>query len=112
MSKIESNSFVVEAKPFNLGRTLAEVDDIVRFQAEQSGLRLYTDHDDVHDADLLGSALYLKKILVNLYSNAIKYNKPGGSITTRLVGGEPHRRHRGLCVHDPGYRQRYDAGLY
>ena len=84
MSKIESNSFVVEAKPFNLGRTLAEVDDIVRFQAEQSGLRLYTDHDDVHDADLLGSALYLKKILVNLYSNAIKYNKPGGSITTRL----------------------------
>lgn len=75
---------MVEAKPFNLGRTLAEVDDIVRFQAEQSGLRLYTDHDDVHDADLLGSALYLKKILVNLYSNAIKYNKPGGSITTRL----------------------------
>ena len=85
MSKIESNSFVVEAKPFNLGRTLAEVDDIVRFQAEQSGLRLYTDHDDVHDADLLGGALYLKKILVNLYSNAIKYNKPGGSITTRLA---------------------------
>ena len=84
MSKIESNSFVVEAKPFNLGRTLAEVDDIVRFQAEQSGLRLYTDRDDVHDANLLGSALYLKKILVNLYSNAIKYNKPGGSITTRL----------------------------
>ena len=84
MSKIESNSFVVEAKPFNLARTLVEVDDIVRFQAEQNGLRLYTDHDDVHDADLLGSALYLKKILVNLYSNAIKYNKPGGSITTRL----------------------------
>ena len=80
MSKIESNSFVVEAKPFNLGRTLAEVDDIVRFQAEQSGLRLYTDHDDVHDADLLGGALYLKKILVNLYSNAIKYNKDNGSI--------------------------------
>ena len=84
MSKIESNSFVVEAKPFNLARTLVEVDDIVRIQAEQSGLQLYTDHDDVHDADLLGSALYLKKILVNLYSNAIKYNKPGGSITTRL----------------------------
>lgn len=84
MSKIESNSFVVDAKPFNLARTLVEVDDIVRIQAEQSGLQLYTDHDDVHDADLLGSALYLKKILVNLYSNAIKYNKPGGSITTRL----------------------------
>ena len=106
MSKIESNSFVVEAKPFNLGRTLAEVDDIVRFQAEQSGLRLYTDHDDVHDADLLGGELYLKKILVNLYSNAIKYNKPGGSITTRL------REVSRLCVHDPGYRHRHDAGLY
>ena len=70
--------------PFNLARTLVEVDDIVRTQAEQSGLRLYTDHDDVHDADLLGSALYLKKILVNLYSNAIKYNKPGGAIYARM----------------------------
>ena len=39
MSKIESNSFVVEAKPFNLARTLVEVDDIVRIQAEQSGLQ-------------------------------------------------------------------------
>ena len=57
MSKIESNSFVVEAKPFNLARTLVEVDDIVRFQAEQNGLRLYTDHDDVHDADLHGKRL-------------------------------------------------------
>ena len=79
MSKIESNSFVVDAKPFNLGQTLAEVDDIVRIQAEQSGLQLYTDHDDVHDADLLGSALYLKKILVNLYSNAINTTSPAGA---------------------------------
>ena len=82
MSKIESNSFVVEAKPFNLARTLVEVDDIVRIQAEQSGCNC-TRTRRCADADLLGSALYLKKILVNLYSNAIKYNKPGGSITTR-----------------------------
>ena len=84
MSKIENSSFVVEEKPFNLGRVIAEVDGIVRFQAEQSGLHLTTDRADVCDANLLGSSLYLKKILVNLYSNAIKYNKPGGSITTCL----------------------------
>ena len=38
----------------------------------------------VSDVDLLGSPLYLKKILINLFGNCIKYNKENGSIYTSL----------------------------
>ena len=84
MTKLERDSFVLESKPFNLDRVCAEAGEIVRFQAESAGLHVEEEHPDVRDVNLLGSELYLKKILLNLFSNCIKYNKPGGAIYTRM----------------------------
>ena len=84
MSKLENGSMEMEHKPFNLDKICDDATEMVAFQAEQAGLRVYVEHDDVRDVNLLGSALYLKKILVNLFSNAIKYNKPDGAIFVRL----------------------------
>ncbi len=84
MSKLENGSLELEHKPFNLDAVCNEATEMVVFQAEQAGLHVYVEHSDVKDANLLGSALYLKKILINLFSNSIKYNKPGGTIYTRL----------------------------
>ena len=84
MTKLERDTFELEHKPFNLDKVCAEAGEIVRFQAESTGLHVEEDHPDVHTVNLLGSALYLKKILLNLFSNCVKYNKPGGAIYTRL----------------------------
>ena len=84
MTKLERDTFELEHKPFNLDEVCAEAGEIVRFQAESTGLHVEEEHPDVHTVNLLGSALYLKKILLNLFSNCVKYNKPGGSIYTRL----------------------------
>lgn len=74
----------LESKPFNLDRVCTEAAEIVRFQAESAGLHVEEEHPDVRNVNLLGSELYLKKILLNLFSNCIKYNKPGGAIYTRM----------------------------
>ena len=84
MTKLERDTFELEHKPFNLDQVCAEAGEIVRFQAESTGLHVVEEHPDVRTVNLLGSALYLKKILLNLFSNCVKYNKPGGSIYTRL----------------------------
>ena len=84
MTKLERDTFELEHKPFNLDKVCAEAGEIVRFQAESTGLHVEEEHPDVHTVNLLGSELYLKKILLNLFSNCVKYNKPGGSIYTRL----------------------------
>ena len=84
MTKLERDNIEPEYKPFNLDKVCAETDEIVRFQAESAGLRVEEEHPDVRNVNLLGSELYLKKTLLNLFSNCIKYNKPGGSIYTRM----------------------------
>ncbi len=84
MTKLERDTFELEQNPFNLDKVCAEADEIVRFQAENAGLHVEEQHPDVHNVNLLGSELYLKKILLNLFSNCIKYNKPDGAIYTRM----------------------------
>ncbi|MBU5481105.1 response regulator [Blautia sp. MSJ-19] len=53
-------------------------------QAEAAGLTLTEEHDDYEDVYVFSSPLHLKKILVNLFTNAVKYNKPNGSIHTSM----------------------------
>ena len=84
MTKLERDTFTLESKPFNLDRVCIEAAEIVRFQAESAGLHVEEEHPDMRNVNLLGSELYLKKILLNLFSNCIKYNKPGGAIYTRM----------------------------
>lgn len=84
MTKLETNAVVLTHEPFNLDTVCAETMDLVVFQAKAAGLEVYEEHDDVRGVYLLGSVLHLKKILVNLFSNAMKYNKPGGAIYTRM----------------------------
>lgn len=84
MTKLETESVMLEQEPFELDQVCAEATKIVTFQAREAGLRVYEEHDDVRGIHLLGSPLHLKKILINLFSNSIKYNKPGGAIYTRM----------------------------
>lgn len=85
MNKLDSNVVTVEYKPFNLDEVCAQVDEIVRPQAEKEGIRVYQTHLDVSDVYLMGNATALQKILMNLFTNSIKYNKPNGSIYTSLI---------------------------
>ena len=84
MTKLETDSVVLEHKPFNLDQVCSELDQVMTFQAQQDGLHVYYDHGDVTQVNLIGSEVHLKKILSNLFGNCMKYNKPGGSIYTRL----------------------------
>ncbi len=84
MTKLESESIHVEKEPFELDQVCREAMELVTFQATEAGLHVHEEHDDVQGIRLLGSPLYLKKILLNLFSNSIKYNKPEGHIYTRM----------------------------
>ena len=53
-------------------------DDVERAAAER-GIMM-TDRTEVKHTTLIGSPLHLKRLLMNILSNAIKYNKDNGSI--------------------------------
>ena len=84
MTKLDSDTVVLEHKAFNLDAVCDEVCKALIYQAEQEGLTVKLEHGDVSDINLLGSPLHLQKMLSNLFSNSIKYNKPGGAIYASL----------------------------
>lgn len=80
MAKLDTDAVVLSHEPFNLDRICNETVEAVSFQAEEAGLEVTGEHDDYTGINVLGSPLHLKKILINLFSNSVKYNKPNGKI--------------------------------
>lgn len=80
MAKLESGAVILCDEVINLDQLCGEVMSTLSFQAEEAGLTITAEHDDYSDAYVFCSALHLKKVLMNLFTNSIKYNKPNGSI--------------------------------
>ncbi|WP_455500628.1 hybrid sensor histidine kinase/response regulator [Gemmiger sp.] len=85
MNRLENTDVHLTSGPFNMIDLLMEVSSMAGVQAEEQGLRCVVDWKPgyIEHRYLLGSAEGLSRILTNLNSNAIKYNKQGGSIYCR-----------------------------
>lgn len=76
-SKIDSRTLTLVREPVELRGVLRDVVDTVQISAEAKGLTLALDvANEVPDA-LVGDALRLRQVLVNLIGNAIKFTSQG-----------------------------------
>ena len=75
----------VESLPFNLRKTCEEAIAIAQSALAANDLTFSFNYSKQADMQLLGSAYIMRRILLNLYSNAIKYNKPQGFIHTSVT---------------------------
>ena len=80
MAKLESGTVILNNESVNLNQLCEEIMSTLSFQAEAAGIEVKVEHDDYCNIDVLCSSLHLKKILMNLFTNSVKYNKPNGSI--------------------------------
>lgn len=80
MSKLESGEIFLEEKPFNIDEVIQEVCDVVDQLAKERKIQVDMDLGPIQHMNLVGSAMHLKRLLMNVLSNAVKYNKDHGSI--------------------------------
>lgn len=81
MSKMESGNIVLTEEPFNMRAILRECQEIISPAAHDKKLNCVTRNKKVLEhPNVIGSPLHVKQILMNLMSNAVKYNRDGGSI--------------------------------
>ena len=81
MGKLESGKFILKHDPFTLSRVLKEVNMVSESQAEDCNIRFISqDIREIEHDHVIGSPVYLKRIFLNFMSNAIKYNREGGSV--------------------------------
>lgn len=80
MSKLESGEIKLEHKSFNLHQLLKRTNEITMMQCKDCGITYHIKKNQNVHTDLIGSPLHLQQVLMNLASNAVKYNKENGAI--------------------------------
>ena len=80
VTKMEAGKFDLSKEPFDLLRVLKDVEVVMSDSAVNAGLTLAVNSDKLKHPYVIGSALNVKRVIMNLVSNAIKYNKRGGSV--------------------------------
>jgi len=101
LAQMESGRARIEIEPFDLQKLLRESADVLSAQASEKGVEItFADEPFVVNGDR-GK---IKQVLLNLISNAIKYNRPDGTIELSAVehldAEEPMVR---IAVADTGY---------
>ena len=79
MSKLESGEVVLERVPFDLAKIFSDALAVVEKMAEERGIEIIEDCDMKH-TNLIGSPVHFKRLLLNILSNAVKYNRPHGKV--------------------------------
>ena len=80
MSKLESGEVVLEESPFNLSKISEEVLVVIEQIAAEQNIRIVWEKKEITHRDLIGSAGYVKRVMMNILSNAVKYNRENGHI--------------------------------
>lgn len=80
MSKLESDHMEIVDEPFDLNDMVEELNSLIDAQVSLQNITYHKHMENVVHTHLIGDALQLRRILVNLLTNAIKYNKSNGTI--------------------------------
>ena len=80
MSKLESGEIVLEEIPFNLSSISREVLAVIEQMAAEQNIRIVWEKKEITHRDFIGSPGYVKRVMMNILSNAVKYNRENGHI--------------------------------
>ena len=94
MSKIGSGKVHLEEIPVDLDEEMEKIHAIADVQAKKQEIRFSI--EEVVHRQFLGSPAHLRRILLNLISNALRYNKKGGKICLAIREVEYDGSHIGL----------------
>jgi two-component system, OmpR family, phosphate regulon sensor histidine kinase PhoR len=98
MSRMESGAVRREIRPQQVAEILAEVMELMRPLAEKSRVRLEVEETPAPPS-ILADREELIRLFTNLVSNAVKYNRPDGSVRARAESNGSYVR---VTVRDTG----------
>ncbi len=90
LAKIESGKLSMSLESVSLEEIMSECKNMVEGQAQKRGLQMIFPQFDV-PFYVHADRTRLKQILINFLSNAIKYNRPHGSVEVMCVANSPGR---------------------
>jgi signal transduction histidine kinase len=98
LARLESGRVQFQKSTFDIMDLLHECRDVVATKADEDNIQIRVIEPDgptMIDAD----RNKIKQVVLNLLSNALKYNRPNGSVILKAVSGEGHMQ---ISVQDTG----------
>ena len=80
MNKLESGTLEPESVPFDIFTLLMEANHLTEMQAPLYGVTVRVKNPPFPVRRVIGSPTFLRRVLMNLAGNALKYNRRGGRI--------------------------------
>lgn len=98
MSKLEDGSVVLKREFISLADLMHDIVNIILNRAVESGIEWDYEKgkSTIPYPYIYGSPVHLRQIFLNIYGNCIKYNRPGGKITTIV---EAVGERDGICTY-------------
>jgi len=110
LSRIEAGRLSISVEPVSLRVVLGECSHLVESHAERAGITLaVADHGD---AWVLADHTRLKQVLLNLITNAIKYNKAGGAVSVDYRSEPGQQLYVGIADTGSGIPSERQAELF
>ncbi|MDM8555944.1 response regulator [Desulfococcaceae bacterium HSG7] len=88
MSKIEAGRTVINEQNFDLYRLSDDLEAMFRLHAQDKELRLIFECDAGVPQYIRTDEIKLRQVLVNLFSNALKFTQEGGKVQLRITNEE------------------------
>ncbi len=76
-SKIESGKMEIVNAPYDVGKMLSDIVNMIYLRAYEKGLKFTVDVDPTMPTQLFSDEIRIKQILINLLNNAVKYTSEG-----------------------------------
>lgn len=101
LARIEAGELNVAVQSVRVGDAVDQSLDLVRHMAIQRGISIASVSPSAAERRVLGDLQRLKQVILNLVSNAIKYNRTGGSVVVSCEEAEDARLR--IVVSDTGW---------
>jgi PAS domain S-box-containing protein len=112
ISRIEAGRLSLSMESVVVGDAVREAIDIASRQAEQAGITLALVPGECADDRVWADRQRTIQILLNLVTNAIKYNQPGGSVVVTCASDGDNRVRIGVRDTGPGLDEQQQARLF
>lgn len=83
-AKIESGNYDLDIKQISVTNVMNDVVNLLKILAKEKKVTLVTEFKDDENLKIYADTRSLKQILINIISNAIKYNRADGEVTIAI----------------------------
>ncbi|WP_171771718.1 sensor histidine kinase [Clostridium beijerinckii] len=80
LKQVESDEIVIKLGLVNISELLSSVIEDFSIAAAEKDIKLFINKNEDRDSVVIGDYDKLKQVFINLISNGIKFNKPGGTV--------------------------------